>query len=127
MWVFIGMLQHANKYPHQLSGGQQQRVAIARALVMKPKIMLFDEPTSALDPTLVGEVLLVMEELAKEGMTMIIVSHEMQFAMRVSDKIAFMDSGEIAFLQTPNELRNNDDPRIRRFINNEILRNDFVI
>lgn len=94
---------------------------------MKPKIMLFDEPTSALDPTLVGEVLLVMEELAKEGMTMIIVSHEMQFAMRVSDKIAFMDSGEIAFLQTPNELRNNDDPRIRRFINNEILRNDFVI
>ena len=121
------MLQHANKYPHQLSGGQQQRVAIARALVMKPKIMLFDEPTSALDPTLVGEVLLVMEELAKEGMTMIIVSHEMQFAMRVSDKIAFMDSGEIAFLQTPTELRNNDDPRIRRFINNEILRNDFVI
>ena len=69
--------------------------------------MLFDEPTSALDPTLVGEVLLVMEELAKEGMTMIIVSHEMQFAMRVSDKIAFMDSGEIAFLQTPSELRNN--------------------
>ena len=68
-----------------------------------------------------------LEELAKEGMTMIIVSHEMQFAMRVSDKIAFMDSGEIAFLQTPNELRNNDDPRIRRFINNEILRNDFVI
>ena len=123
----VGMLQHLNKYPHQLSGGQQQRVAIARALVMKPKIMLFDEPTSALDPTLVGEVLLVMEELAKEGMTMIIVSHEMQFAMRVSDKIAFMDSGEIAFLQTPNELRNNDDPRIRRFINNEILRNDFVI
>lgn len=120
----VGMLQHVNKYPHQLSGGQQQRVAIARALVMKPKIMLFDEPTSALDPTLVGEVLLVMEELAKEGMTMIIVSHEMQFAMRVSDKIAFMDSGEIAFLQTPNELRNNDDPRIRRFINNEILRND---
>ena len=123
----VGMLQHVNKYPHQLSGGQQQRVAIARALVMKPKIMLFDEPTSALDPTLVGEVLLVMEELAKEGMTMIIVSHEMQFAIRVSDKIAFMDSGEIAFLQTPNELRNNDDPRIRRFINNEILRNDFVI
>ena len=123
----VGMLQHVNKYPYQLSGGQQQRVAIARALVMKPKIMLFDEPTSALDPTLVGEVLLVMEELAKEGMTMIIVSHEMQFAMRVSDKIAFMDSGEIAFLQTPSELRNNDDPRIRRFINNEILRNDFVI
>ena len=116
-----------NRNVLKLSGGQQQRVAIARALVMKPKIMLFDEPTSALDPTLVGEVLLVMEELAKEGMTMIIVSHEMQFAMRVSDKIAFMDSGEIAFLQTPSELRNNDDPRIRRFINNEILRNDFVI
>ena len=94
---------------------------------MKPKIMLFDEPTSALDPELVGEVLLVMEELAKEGMTMIIVTHEMQFALKISDKIAFMDSGEIAFLQTPNELRQNDDPRVRRFINNEILLNDFSI
>ena len=123
----VGLLAHANKYPHQLSGGQQQRVAIARALVMKPKIMLFDEPTSALDPELVGEVLLVMEELAKEGMTMIIVTHEMQFALKISDKIAFMDSGEIAFLQTPNELRQNDDPRVRRFINNEILLNDFSI
>ncbi|MFC2553145.1 MAG: amino acid ABC transporter ATP-binding protein [Rodentibacter sp.] len=123
----VGLLAHANKYPHQLSGGQQQRVAIARALVMKPKIMLFDEPTSALDPELVGEVLLVMEELAKEGMTMIIVTHEMQFALKISDKSAFMDSGEIAFLQTPNELRQNDDPRVRRFINNEILLNDFSI
>ena len=123
----VGLLAHANKYPHQLSGGQQQRVAIARALVMKPKIMLFDEPTSALEPDLVGEVLLVMEELAKEGMTMIIVTHEMQFALKISDKIAFMDSGEIAFLQTPNELRQNDDPRVRRFINNEILLNDFSI
>lgn len=123
----VGLLAHANKYPHQLSGGQQQRVAIARALVMKPKIMLFDEPTSALDPELVSEVLLVMEELAKEGMTMIIVTHEMQFALKISDKIAFMDSGEIAFLQTPDELRKNDDPRVRRFINNEILLNDFSI
>ena len=127
MFDKVGLLAHANKYPHQLSGGQQQRVAIARALVMKPKIMLFDEPTSALDPELVGEVLLVMEELAKEGMTMIIVTHEMQFALKISDKIAFMDSGEIAFLQTPNELRQNDDPRVRRFINNEILLNDFSI
>lgn len=123
----VGLLAHANKYPHQLSGGQQQRVAIVRALVMKPKIMLFDEPTSALDPELVGEVLLVMEELAKEDMTMVIVTHEMQFALKVSDKIAFMDAGEIAFLQTPDELRKNDDPRIRKFINNEILRNDFII
>ena len=123
----VGLLAHANKYPHQLSGGQQQRVAIVRALVMKPKIMLFDEPTSALDPELVGEVLLVMEELAKEDMTMVIVTHEIQFALKVSDKIAFMDAGEIAFLQTPDELRKNDDPRIRKFINNEILRNDFII
>ena len=123
----VGLIDKIDNFPSELSGGQKQRVAIARALSLRPDILLFDEPTSALDPTLVGEVLLVMEELAKEGMTMIIVSHEMQFAMRVSDKIAFMDSGEIAFLQTPSELRNNDDPRIRRFINNEILRNDFVI
>nr|WP_208107245.1 ABC transporter permease subunit [Mesocricetibacter intestinalis] len=123
----VGLLAHANKYPHQLSGGQQQRVAISRALVMKPKIMLFDEPTSALDPELVSEVLLVMENLAKEGMTMIIVTHEMQFALKVSDKIAFMDAGQIAYLQTPDELRNNDDARIRRFINNQILLNDYSI
>lgn len=123
----VGLLNHIHKYPHQLSGGQQQRVAIARALTMKPQIMLFDEPTSALDPELVGEVLLVIESLAKEGMTMIIVTHEMQFALKVSDKIAFMDAGEIAFLQTPDELRQNDDPRIRRFINNEILLNDYSI
>ena len=123
----LRLQKYADRFPLHLSGGQQQRVAIARALVMKPKIMLFDEPTSALDPELVGEVLLVMEELAKEGMTMIIVTHEMQFALKISDKIAFMDSGEIAFLQTPNELRQNDDPRVRRFINNEILLNDFSI
>lgn len=123
----VGMLAFAHKYPHQLSGGQQQRVAIARALTMKPKVMLFDEPTSALDPELVNEVLSVMSSLAKEGMTMIIVTHEIQFALQVSDKIAFMDAGEIAFLQTPQELRNNADPRIRRFINNEILLNDYEI
>jgi len=123
----VGLSDKANSYPTQLSGGQKQRIAIARALAMKPEVILFDEPTSALDPEMIKEVLDVMRDLAKEGMTMIIVSHEMQFAMRVSDKIAFMDSGEIAFLQTPSELRNNDDPRIRRFINNEILRNDFVI
>jgi len=113
--------------PKQLSGGQKQRVAIARALSMNPDAILFDEPTSALDPELVSDVLLVMEGLAKEGMTMIIVTHEMQFALKISDKIAFMDSGEIVFLQTPDELRKNDDPRIRRFINNEILLNDFSI
>mgnify|MGYP000072165124 CR=1 FL=1 len=123
----VGLADKKDVYPNKLSGGQKQRVAIARALAMNPKVILFDEPTSALDPELVSDVLLVMEGLAKEGMTMIIVTHEMQFALKISDKIAFMDSGEIVFLQTPDELRKNDDPRIRRFINNEILLNDFSI
>ena len=123
----MGLADKKDVYPNKLSGGQKQRVAIARALSMNPKVILFDEPTSALDPELVSDVLLVMEGLAKEGMTMIIVTHEMQFALKISNKIAFMDSGEIVFLQTPDELRKNDDPRIRRFINNEILLNDFSI
>lgn len=115
----VGLLRHAHKYPHQLSGGQQQRVAIARALVMQPNIMLFDEPTSALDPELVNEVLSVMEALAKEGMTMIIVTHEMRFAFNVSDRIVFMADGEIVYDQTPEALRQNADPRLRRFIDHK--------
>lgn len=102
--VKVGLKAHALKYPHQLSGGQQQRVAIARALAMKPRLMLFDEPTSALDPELVSEVLRVMEVLAKEGMTMIIVTHEMRFALGVSDRIVMMESGQIVAMGTPTEL-----------------------
>ncbi|HHY65941.1 MAG TPA: amino acid ABC transporter ATP-binding protein [Alicyclobacillus sp.] len=91
----VGLSDKAGAYPEQLSGGQQQRVAIARALAMKPKVMLFDEPTSALDPEMVGEVLAVMKDLAKEGMTMIVVTHEMGFAREVSDRVLFMDEGII--------------------------------
>ena len=91
----VGMAMHAQKYPGQLSGGQQQRVAIARALVMDPICMLFDEPTSALDPEMINEVLDVMVELAKEGMTMMVVTHEMGFARKVADRVIFMDAGEI--------------------------------
>ena len=91
----VGLLAHQDKYPHQLSGGQQQRVAIARALAMDPVAMLFDEPTSALDPEMVGEVLDVMAGLAQEGMTMMVVTHEMGFARRVADRVVFMDEGRI--------------------------------
>ncbi|MFD0938066.1 amino acid ABC transporter ATP-binding protein [Methylobacterium trifolii] len=91
----VGLSAHANKYPGQLSGGQQQRVAIARALAMNPIVMLFDEPTSALDPEMVGEVLDVMVELARDGMTMMVVTHEMGFARKVADRVIFMDRGEI--------------------------------
>ena len=91
----VGLAEHASKYPRQLSGGQKQRVAIARSLAMQPKVMLFDEPTSALDPELVGEVLSVMRDLAAEGMTMVIATHEMGFAAHVADKIMFMDGGRI--------------------------------
>jgi len=97
----------ANKYPGQLSGGQQQRVAIARSLCMSPKIMLFDEPTSALDPEMIKEVLDVMVELADEGMTMIVVTHEMGFAKKVADRVIFMDEGEIVEQNTPNEIFDN--------------------
>ena len=93
--------EQANKYPGQLSGGQQQRVAIARSLCMSPKIMLFDEPTSALDPEMVKEVLETMEELAREGMTMIVVTHEMGFARQVADRVIFMDRGEIVEINAP--------------------------
>ena len=91
----VGLLAHQDKFPGQLSGGQQQRVAIARALAMQPKIMLFDEPTSALDPEMINEVLEVMTDLAKEGMTMMVVTHEMGFARKVADRVIFMEAGEI--------------------------------
>jgi general L-amino acid transport system ATP-binding protein len=97
----VGIPEQANKYPGQLSGGQQQRVAIARALAMQPRIMLFDEPTSALDPEMIKEVLDVMKELAREGMTMLCVTHEMGFAREVADRIIFMDSGNIVEVGTP--------------------------
>ena len=115
----VGLLKQANKYPHQLSGGQQQRAAIARALAMKPSIMLFDEPTSALDPELVQDVLAVIEELVKEGMTMIIVTHEMKFAFQVSDRIIFMENGQVIHDDTPQALRNTTDVRLLRFLRHE--------
>ncbi len=99
----VGLADKAAVYPHQLSGGQQQRAAIARALAMKPKLMLFDEPTSALDPEMIGEVLMVMKELALEGMTMIVVSHEMGFAREVADRVVFMDEGTLVEEGTPSE------------------------
>lgn len=114
----VGMLAHENKYPHQLSGGQQQRVAIARALAMEPSILLFDEPTSALDPETVGEVLRIIARLAKSGRTMIIVTHEMKFAMEVSDRVIFMEKGRIQFDGTPEVLRErlNHGDRLAEFM-----------
>jgi len=97
----VGIAEKANEYPSRLSGGQQQRVAIARALAMDPKIMLFDEPTSALDPEMVGEVLDVMKQLAREGMTMVVVTHEMGFAREVADRVIFMDEGKVVEVGTP--------------------------
>lgn len=108
----VGLTEKATAYPHQLSGGQKQRVAIARALCMKPDIMLFDEPTSALDPEMVGEVLEVMKELAREGMTMVVVTHEMGFAREVADRVLFMDGGYILEEGTPEEIFSN--PRNQR-------------
>jgi polar amino acid transport system ATP-binding protein len=108
----VGLLGKANSYPHQLSGGQQQRVAIARALMMEPHVMLFDEVTSALDPELVGEVLVVMQDLARSGMTMLVVTHEMQFAREVGDRLVFMDEGRIVEQGPPAVVL--DDPRQER-------------
>jgi ABC-type polar amino acid transport system ATPase subunit len=108
----VGIPEKADNYPFQLSGGQQQRVAIARALAMQPKIMLFDEPTSALDPEMIGEVLDVMKNLAKEGMTMVVVSHEMGFAKEVADRVILMDEGKIIEEGTPDRLF--DHPREER-------------
>ena len=114
----VGLRDKAEVYPSQLSGGQKQRVAIARALCMKPDIMLFDEPTSALDPEMVGEVLEVMKELAREGMTMIIVTHEMGFAREVADRVLFMDGGYIVEEGTPAEVFGSPkNARTRDFLN----------
>ena len=113
----VGLADKAQAYPDQLSGGQKQRVAISRALAMNPEIMLFDEPTSALDPEMVGEVLEVMKELAREGMTMVIVTHEMGFAREVADRVLFMDGGYILEEGTPEEvLGNPQHPRTKDFL-----------
>ena len=113
----VGLADKAGHYPAQLSGGQQQRVAIARALAMRPVLMLFDEPTSALDPELVGEVLAVMRQLARSGMTMIVVTHELGFAREVADRVAFMDAGGIVELGSPSEvLATPRQPRTKAFL-----------
>lgn len=113
----VGLLEQANSYPAQLSGGQKQRVGIARALAMDPRIILFDEPTSALDPELIGEVLNVMKELAKSGMTMLVVTHEMGFARTVSNEIIFMEHGTIVEQGTPEELfKNPENKRTKEFL-----------
>ncbi|MCG7450161.1 amino acid ABC transporter ATP-binding protein [Corynebacterium kefirresidentii] len=115
----VGLASKANNYPVQLSGGQQQRVAIARAVAMDPKLMLFDEPTSALDPELVGEVLHVMKDLAAEGMTMLVVTHEMGFAREVADKVFFMDGGVVIESGSPAEVLDNpQQPRTKDFLAN---------
>ncbi len=113
----VGLVDKADAYPASLSGGQKQRIAIARALCMEPDVMLFDEPTSALDPEMVGEVLSVMKDLAKEGMTMVVVTHEMGFAREVGDRILFMDNGKIVEEGSPQEIFNNPkNPRTIDFL-----------
>ncbi len=113
----VGLEDKANEYPRKLSGGQKQRLAIVRALAMKPDVMLFDEPTSALDPEMVGEVLDVIKSLASEGMTMVVVTHEMGFAKEVSDRVLFMDEGVIAESGTPAEIFDNPQhPRTKEFL-----------
>ncbi|RXI45128.1 polar amino acid ABC transporter ATP-binding protein [Clostridium tetani] len=113
----VGLADRADAYPSKLSGGQKQRVAIARALAMEPEIMLFDEPTSALDPELVGEVLSVMKDLAKEGMTMVVVTHEMSFAKDVGDRVIFMDGGKIVEQGPPEEIFTNPkEERTKEFL-----------
>ena len=113
----VGLEEKADAYPNQLSGGQKQRIAIVRALAMNPKVLLFDEPTSALDPEMVGEVLAVMKELAEDGMTMAVVTHEMGFAKEVGSRILFMDEGKIMEQGTPEEVFSNpQNPRLREFL-----------
>ncbi|MDP3430850.1 MAG: amino acid ABC transporter ATP-binding protein, partial [Desulfomicrobium sp.] len=113
----VGIREKAEVYPAMLSGGQQQRVAIARALAMNPKIMLFDEPTSALDPEMIGEVLDVMVTLAREGMTMVVVTHEMGFAREVADRVIFMDHGQIVETGTPEHFFTSPEhPRTQKFL-----------
>ena len=112
----IGLYDKRNAYPAQLSGGQKQRIAIVRALAMNPDVILFDEPTSALDPEMVGEVLSLMKELAQEGMTMVVVTHEIGFAAEVADRVIFMDHGQIVVSGTPDSvIKNSDHPRVRDF------------
>ena len=114
----VGLADKQDYYPAQLSGGQQQRVGIARALAMEPEVMLFDEPTSALDPELVGEVLKVMKDLAAEGMTMIVVTHEMRFAREAADEVIFMDQGVVVERNKPDEIfKNPKEERTRKFLN----------
>ena len=113
----VGLEEKADAYPNQLSGGQKQRIAIVRALAMNPKVMLFDEPTSALDPEMVGEVLAVMKELAADGMTMVVVTHEMGFAREVGNRILFMDGGKIVEQGSPDAVFNHpQNPRLRDFL-----------
>jgi cystine transport system ATP-binding protein len=119
----VGLKDRADMYPHQLSGGQQQRVGIARAMAMDPEVLLFDEPTSALDPELVGEVLKVMKDLAEEGMTMVVVTHEMQFARDVADQVIFMDNGSVIEKGTPDEIfGNTQNTRMAQFLNKVVAR-----
>ena len=126
MLARVGLAAKAHAYPSHLSGGQQQRVAIARALAMQPRLMLFDEPTSALDPELVGEVLEVMKSLAAEGMTMLIVTHEMGFAAHVADRIAFIDEGRIIDEGPPRHVfHHSKEPRVRQFLQTYHDRNSF--
>ncbi len=118
----VGLADRANAFPSQLSGGQKQRIAIVRALCMEPEVMLFDEPTSALDPEMVGEVLEVMKDLAKQGMTMIVVTHEMGFAKEVADRVIFMDEGVIAEEGTPDEVFNNPKTeRLKTFLSKVLI------
>jgi ABC-type polar amino acid transport system ATPase subunit len=118
----VGLAAKANEYPRNLSGGQQQRVAIARALAMDPEVILFDEPTSALDPEMVGEVLDVMKDLAKEGMTMVVVTHEMGFAKEVANKVIFMDGGYIVEEGTPDAVLNHpQEPRTKDFLSKVLV------
>jgi polar amino acid transport system ATP-binding protein/general L-amino acid transport system ATP-binding protein len=115
--IRVGLAGQIDKFPNQLSGGQQQRVGIARALAMEPKILLFDEPTSALDPEMVGEVLDVIQQLARTGVTLVIVTHEMGFARRVADRIVFMDAGRIVEVGPPDKIFDTpQDPRLRTFL-----------
>lgn len=120
----VGLKERADMYPHQLSGGQQQRVGIARAMAMDPNVLLFDEPTSALDPELVGEVLRVMKDLAEEGMTMVVVTHEMSFARDVADQVIFMDNGVIMEQGAPEEIfgNNSQNERMAQFLNKVVGR-----
>ncbi|MFC0219371.1 polar amino acid transport system ATP-binding protein [Pseudochelatococcus lubricantis] len=122
----VGLADRMTNHPARLSGGQQQRVAIARAIAMEPRLMLFDEPTSALDPELVGEVLNVMKTLAGEGMTMVVVTHEMGFAAHVADKVAFMEKGELVSVDIPDRiLHHPEDARIQSFLRTYHERNNF--